>query len=102
MSPELARDGDPGAVGEYDVEQHEVWAEPFHGGQRLACVGSLADDGETAAREHPARELPEVRVVVDDEHALHGFAIVAPAPSGLALNPDPFRAGPDDASRRGA
>jgi hypothetical protein len=74
------------AIREDDVEQHHVGTKTPRLVQRAAGVGRLTDDQEPCANEHPARESPKARMIVDDQDA-HRRQIVAPSCSGTPLNP---------------
>ena len=79
LARELGRDLEAGDVGEEDVEQHRLRAQPPRRLDRRGAVLRLAHDREPELLEQAAREPPERRVIVDDQHRRWHVRIVTDA-----------------------
>lgn len=65
---EFACELDAVAIGQLDVDQERVWSEPLRIRERDRNRARLADHGQAAGSQQPPRQLPEMRVVVDDQN----------------------------------
>src|SRR5690606_14180032 len=98
---------EPGAVGEAQVEEHEVRLLPQVGSDAGGAVAG-ARDGPAATREETADDVNDLDVVVDEEDRAHGCRCggasnAGPAPRDAGAGVDgragPGRSSPADAPR---
>ena len=77
LAPDRAADLEPVELGEHDVEDDEVEGALAEAGEPLAAVRRCRDL-ESGLGEPERRDLPDRRVVLDEQHALvHGKSLVA-------------------------
>src|SRR5690606_40891139 len=71
---ECAQDVEPGAIGQAQVQEHEVRLLPQVGGDAGGAVAG-ARDGPAATREETADDVNDLDVVVDEEDRAHGVPL---------------------------
>jgi len=100
VSRQLGGDLEPGPIGQKDIQEDGLGAQQAGCRYCLGRIGGLSDNRKAGLLEQPSGELPERRVVVDDEDSRTHVTIVSrgqgASPSWISLICGGFRDGPDE------